>query len=527
MNRYHFDNKPSLIPFPKNVEWREDFFQLGPDSVIVVDEALQSLAELLASYFRPSSGYKLPISDPGGEIPEGATALRIQRSEPTTEAGKGWYRLTVKSSFVLLEAEGWEGFNHAVQTLRQLFPSAIYDAHPRLNIEWMAPCVLIEDWPNFEWRGVMLDSVRHFQPLEWVFRWIDLLAQHKFNVFHWHLTDDQGWRIEIKKYPKLVEIASHRKCTMIGHSDAPRPCPDDGTPYSGYYTQEECRRVVEYAAARGITVVPEIDMPGHATAALAAYPELGVTNVDCDVATTWGIHTRLFNMKEETLKFIDDILEEILTVFPSDYIHLGGDEAVKDEWNVDPDTQQQIKDLGLKDSVELQAWFFRRMERFLSDRGRRLIGWDEILDGGIKPSTTVIAWRGDARAIAAAKAGHDVVCAPKKAGYLDYYQNEDISTEPLAIGGCVRLEDIYDFNPVPGDLSKEETARVIGVQAQMWSEYLSSTGRVEYMAFPRLCAFAEMAWRKERKVTFEVFKTHLKRHLSRLDVQDVRYRSLG
>lgn len=518
--------RPFLLPQPVKATWSEGCFNLSAATRIGFEAASQQAAALLASYLRPATRFSFPlysITESDGK--DDNSVILITRAEKPRSAPDGWYQLQVGPALVVLKAADAEGFNNAIQTFRQLLPPAIYDTHPRINVVWQAPCVEIQDWPHFKWRGVMLDSCRHYQPLEWIFKWIEWLAQHKINVFHWHLSDDQSWRLEIKKYPRLVEVGSRRNSTMMGHNWDSKPYPFDNIEHCGYYTQEECRQVVEFASQRGITIVPEIDLPGHATAIVAAYPEFGLSGKPADVATTWGVHTRLINLRDETLRFVDDVVEALLDIFPGTYIHLGGDEAVKDEWDADPWTQKRIRELGLKDTVELQAWFTRRMANLLRERGRRLIGWDEIMDGGIPKECTLLAWTGEHRAVEGVRRGHDVVLTPKKATYFDYYQG-DPEAEPLAIGGLVRLEDIYDYSPMPDGLTRGEARHIIGIQAQMWSEYLISTSRVEYMAFPRLCALAEMAWRKKKKGSFAAFRKGLRLHMHRLNVQDIRYRGL-
>ncbi|MGH7220984.1 MAG: beta-N-acetylhexosaminidase, partial [Nitrospiraceae bacterium] len=379
------------------------------------------------------------------------------------------------------------------------------------NIDWAVPCVQIEDYPQFQWRGALLDVARHFMPKEFVKKFIDLLALHKLNSFQWHLTDDQGWRIEIKKYPKLTQIGAWRKETLVGRleHESQKELKFDGTSHGGFYTQDDAREIVEYARVRHINVVPEIEMPGHAQAAIAAYPELGNTGHLLEVGTKWGVVENIFNPKETTILFLQDVLTEVLEMFPSGFIHTGGDEAVKTQWKASAEVQARIKELGLKNEEELQGYFTGRMAEFLSSRGRRLIGWDEILEGGVPRNATVMSWRGEKGGIAAAQAGHDVVMAPTGYTYFDYYQSRDKDKEPLAIGGYLPLETVYGYDPVPREIAPEFRKHVLGSQGQLWTEYLPYPKRVEYMAFPRLAALAEVTWTSKEKKNYAEFLERL------------------
>jgi hexosaminidase len=350
----------------------------------------------------------------------------------------------------------------------------------------------IEDAPRFKWRGMHLDVGRHFMPVEDVKSYIDYMALYKFNTFHWHLTEDQGWRIEIKKYPELTKVAAWRDSTLSGHySD--KPVVYNTNKYGGFYTQEEIKEVVEYAAKRFITVVPEIEMPGHAQAAIAAYPELGVSKENVNVKTEWGISPWIYMPSETSFAFLEDVLTEVIELFPSEYIHIGGDEAIKDQWKESAEVQKIIKNLGLKDEHELQSYFIQRIEKFLNSKGRKIIGWDEILEGGLAPNATVMSWRGEAGGIAAAKLKHDVIMSPVNYCYFDYYQAEP-QNEPLAIGGYLPLDSVYLYDPVPMELSSDEAKYILGVQANVWTEYIPDFSQVEYMIFPRILAMSEIAW---------------------------------
>jgi hexosaminidase len=364
-------------------------------------------------------------------------------------------------------------------------------------------------------------------PKEFVKKYIDLLALHKLNTFHWHLTEDQGWRLEIKQYPKLTEVGSCRKETILGRytRDASQ-WKFDGTPHCGFYTQDDAREIVAYAKARFITVVPEIEMPGHAVAAIAAYPELGVTGEPIDVAGRWGIFSDILNAEPSTITFMQNVLTEVMAIFPSRYIHIGGDEADKAKWKTSPRIQARIKELGLKDEHELQSWFIRQMDAFLSSQGRRLIGWDEILEGGLAENAVVMSWRGVEGGVRAARAKHDVVMAPTTHTYLDYYPSKDRARDGLAIGGFLPLEMVYSYEPIPAELEPEFAKHVLGAQAQLWTEYMPTPKRVEYMAFPRLTALAEVVWTPKEKKDYSDYLQRLEAHLRRLSVLDVNFRPL-
>ncbi|MFK7787302.1 MAG: beta-N-acetylhexosaminidase [Crocinitomicaceae bacterium] len=388
---------------------------------------------------------------------------------------------------------------------------------------WYLQGCELEDHPTFKWRGLHLDVSRHFFTVDEVKRFIDLMALYKFNIFHWHLTDDQGWRIEIKKYPKLTEIGAFRDSTMIGHySDNPRKF--DTKRYGGFYTQDQVRDVIAYAADRFITVVPEIELPGHSRAALAAYPELSCTGEQLGVPGTWGVFDDIYCANNETIGFLKDVLAEVVELFPSEYIHIGGDEAPKTRWKESDVCQKVIADNNLKDEHELQSYFIRQMDEFLTSKGKKLIGWDEILEGGLSPNAAVMSWRGVKGGIEAARQKHEVVMTPTTYCYFDYYQSGHPS-EPLAIGGYLPLEKVYKFNPVPKELTKEEARFILGGQANLWTEYIASMEHLEYMTYPRALALAESVWCKD-KPDYDVFLsdylTYQEDYLSRYDVNFAR-----
>ncbi len=512
----------SIIPRPQNIAYQHGVFVLNARTTIVADENTIAAAEQLRSLLKPATGLPLDITT---ERKKSRHTIMLQLDEQADTLGAEGYSLEVTPRSVIIRAAKPAGLFYACQTLRQLLPIQIYREAPVDDIRWEIPCVRIEDYPRFAWRGAMLDSARYFMPKEFVKKFIDLLAMHKMNSFHWHLTDDQGWRIEIKTYPQLTEIGAWRKESIVGHyRDKPRKY--DGKRHGGFYSQDDIREIVAYARARHVNVVPEIEMPGHAQAAIAAYPELGNTQEKLNVSTVWGVHSNIYNANEETILFLQDVLTEVLELFPGEFIHIGGDEARKDQWQAGPAVQARIRELNLKDEHELQSYFIKRMDAFLTSKGRRLIGWDEILQGGLAPNATVMSWRGEKGGIVAAKAGHDVVMAPTAYTYFDYYQSRD-PNEPLAIGGYLPLPNVYNYNPIPKELSVEQARHILGAQGQLWTEYIPHPKKAEYMAFPRLTALAEVTWTQDNHKDYDDFTERLKTHLKRLDALDVNYRPLS
>lgn len=508
----------AIIPQPVSLTVTAGEFLLQPDTAILVDGGSQDAGDLLSQVLAPATGYALKIVE-GKTERDNVIALGIDPG--LRRLGAEGYALDVTPQRITIRAPGPAGAFYATQALRQLLPAAIYSSTLRKDVRWSIPCLRIEDYPRFAWRGALIDTARHFMPKEFLLKFIDLLALHKMNTLQLHLTDDQGWRIEITKYPRLTEIGSVRKQTRLGHERDRRGF--DGKPHGGYYSQEDIREMVAYARRRHVNVVPEIEMPGHAQAAIAAYPELGNTAERPEVSTVWGVHKNIFNVREDTFRFLQNVLDEVLQLFPSKFIHVGGDEVPKDQWKASPEAQARIKELGLKDEAELQSWFISRMDQFLSSRGRRLVGWDEILEGGLAPGAVVMSWRGIEGGIAAAKAGHDVVMAPLTHTYFDYYQSKDPG-EPLAIGGFISLDKTYSYEPVPPELSGEEAKHILGTQGQLWTEYIDSPGKLEYMAFPRLTALAEVAWTPAEKRDYEAFLKRLRVHESRFQSLDVNFR---
>ncbi|MEW1827691.1 beta-N-acetylhexosaminidase [Streptomyces sp. NPDC088196] len=498
----------------------------------VLDEAtvIQALpgTEATARWLRGTLGAVTGLDLPPGAGDDGETIrLRID-PEDAGHLGPEGYKLYVNGDDITIHGGGPAGVFWGAQTLRQMFgPEAFRRAPLDPGRRWVIPGTFVQDSPRFPWRGLMLDVARHFMPKEGVLRYLDLMAAHKLNVFHFHLTDDQGWRVQIKRYPKLTEIGSWRARTKFGHRASPLW---DDKPHGGYYTQDDIREIVAYAAERHITVVPEIDVPGHSQAAIAAYPELGNTDVidtnSLSVWDNWGINPNVLAPTDNTLRFYEGVFEELLELFPSEFIHVGGDECLKDQWKQSATAQARIAELGLADEDELQSWFIGHFDKWLSARGRRLVGWDEILEGGLAEGAVVSSWRGYEGGITAARAGHDVVMCPEQHVYLDWRQapGED---EPVPIAHVRTLEDVYRFEPVPEQLTEAEARHVLGTQANVWTEVMEDHARVDYQTFPRLAAFAEVAWSALPASTerdFADFERRMTAHYPRLDALGVAYR---
>ncbi|MFD6949447.1 beta-N-acetylhexosaminidase [Nocardiopsis sp. TSRI0078] len=434
--------------------------------------------------------------------------------------GREGYRLIVDGAGAIIVGNDPAGVFYGAQTLRQLLPADAYRDAPLGGAAWSLPAVSVTDAPRFRWRGVMLDVARHFVPKREVLRFIDLMAMHKLNVLHLHLTDDQGWRVEIRRYPKLTEDASWRAESQVG---AGRPPVFDNRPHGGFFTQDDIREIVAYADARHVAVVPEIDVPGHSQAAIHAYPELGESG-RIPVGTQWGVFEEVLAVTDEVLEFYRNVFDELMELFPSTYVHVGGDECPKDQWRASESAQRRIKEEGLADEDELQSWFIRRLDEHLTSRGRRLVGWDEILEGGLAAGATVMSWRGEEGGVAAARAGHDVVMSPTRTSYLDYRQSE-AHDEPVKVGTLLRTEDVYLAEPVPPGLTEEEARHVLGAQVNVWTEHIDTPRRLDYMVFPRLSAFAEQVWSAGER-DYAEFEPRLRRHLERLDAAGVEYRPL-
>ncbi|MFF4500270.1 beta-N-acetylhexosaminidase [Streptomyces sp. NPDC001401] len=507
---------------PRYVHSYRGHFELGADTRLVAGEGAGACERWLRGALGAATGFALAP----GDSPENGIQLYIH-PVVTRDLGEEGYRLMVQRHTVHVVGGGPAGLFWGAQTLRQLLGPDAYRRAPLPGRQWRLPVTHIQDSPRFRWRGLMLDVARHFMPKEGVLRHLDLMAAHKLNVFHFHLTDDQGWRVEIKRYPRLTEVGSWRARTKFGHRASPLW---EEKPHGGFYTQDDIREIVAYAAERHITVVPEIDVPGHSQAAIAAYPELGNTDVIDTTALSvwdnWGISANVLAPTDNTLRFYEGVFEELLDLFPSEFIHVGGDECLKDQWRQSPAAQARIKELGLADEDELQAWFIGHFDKWLTARGRRLIGWDEILEGGLAQGAAVSSWRGYAGGVAAARAGHDVVMCPEQYVYLDHRQaaGED---EPVPIGYVRTLEDVYRFEPVPPELTSEQAGHVLGTQANVWTEVMEDPARVDYQTFPRLSAFAEVAWSAlpaPAERDFAGFERRMAVHYRRLDALGVGYR---
>ena len=500
-------NKPAatgnynVIPYPQEiVEGEGEGFVLNNETSIVYegDEVMKRNAEFLSGYIKDLTGLELEVTDSGKD---NAITIAIAETGDNSEA----YKLTVDEEGVNITGTSAAGVFYGIQTLRKSIPAN--------EGEVLLPAVTINDSPRFSYRGAHLDVSRHYFTTDSIKRFIDMLALHNLNRFHWHLTDDQGWRVEIKKYPKLTTVAAERDETVIGRNSGNY----DGQHYGPFfYTQEECREIVAYAAERHITVIPEIDLPGHMQAALAAYPEYGCTGGPYEVWKMWGVSDNVLCAgNDATLSFIEDVLTEVIDVFPSEYIHIGGDECPKTQWEKCPKCQARIKELGIKGDdkhsaeMYLQSFVINHAEKFLNSKGRQIIGWDEILEGGLAPNATVHSWRGIEGGIEAAKQGHDCIMSPTTFMYFDYYQTKYTDEEPLAIGGYVPVEKVYSFEPMDPSLTPDEQKHIIGVQANLWSEYIPTFSHVEYMELPRMAALCEVQWCKPEKKNFEEFKQRL------------------
>ncbi len=515
-------------------------FQLNARTPIVVagrNPALQAVAWQLADWLglkvtptprRLRSAAEWQLADwQGSKVTSRrqprAITLRLEPALRKTLGAEG-YRLGSKAGGVTIRAATVQGIFYGTQSLRQLLPPATERFGVGAAVQLEVPALEISDRPRFGWRGAMLDPARRFLSVAETKRFIDMLALHKLNVLHWHLVDDQGWRLEIKKYPKLTEVGAWRtESPLYGNREV-----GNGTPHGGYYTQQQVRTIVAYAAARFITVVPEIELPGHAAAAIAAYPQFGNRDVPGfapKVVTRWGIQPYTYAPSEQVFKFFADVMAEVVELFPSKFVHIGGDEAIKDQWQQSALAQRTIKKLGLKDEHELQSWFIRRVEKILTQHGRRLIGWDEINEGGLSPTATMMVWRDWKWAEFAIAQGNDVVMSPTSHCYLDHYQvDPNTGTEPEAIGGNNPLANVYALDPVPPGLKPGQEKHVLGVQGNLWGEYLPHARQMEYMAFPRLSALAEVGWSLPARKNWADFRARLEPLLTRLELLDVNYR---
>lgn len=509
-------NEASIVPKPFFVKKTPGSFKISATTrIIATDAGGRRLAKILNASLYSVHGFQLVVT----ADKRARNAIEFIVVAPSSDRDHERYTIRTNKDRISIVGGDEPGAFYGLQSLLQLIPIV-------RSKEITIPLVEIDDVPSFYYRGMHLDVSRHFQPIEFVKKFIDQMAQYKFNTFHWHLTDDQGWRIEIKKYPKLTTVGQYRSESHEGSFSL--IFKGDGRPIEGFYTQEQIKDVIAYAKERYITVIPEIELPGHASAALAAYPELGkgcaAPDYKFEVKKTWGIFKEVFCPTDETFKFLEDVLDETIKLFPdSPYIHIGGDEVLKDFWKESAFVQELKVRENLKDEHEVQSYFVRRIEKFVNSKGKKIIGWDEILEGGVAPNATIMSWRGMKGGIEAAKAKHDVIMTPTDYVYFDYGQG-DPAYEPLNIGGYVPLEKVYSFEPVPPELTADEAKYILGGQANIWTEYIETGDKVEYMAYPRMLALSEVLWSKKEDRNFDDFRLRLDAILPRLDKQGVNYR---
>ena len=507
-----FAQNINIIPQPNSLTIQKGSFTLSANTIIVSssnedENAIHFLNTYLSSYY----GFRVKKSSK-----ETKNCILLSTSTNANSSNKESYTLEISPKKIRIIGEGKQGTFYGVQTLIQLLPTTVVTT--TLSI----PCVKIQDKPRFAYRGLHLDCSRHFFSIDYIKKYIDFIALHKLNTFHWHLTDDQGWRLQIKKYPKLTEIGSKRSGTIIGRYPG---IGFDSTAYGGFYTQEQAKEIVAYAAARFITVIPEIELPGHSMSALAAYPQLGTEpDKGYTVSTTWGINDKFNNVlspSDYTFNFYNDVLDEVMEIFPSTYIHIGGDECSKIWWKQSNYVQQFMKDNNIKDEHALQSYFIQRIEKHINKKGRKLMGWDEILEGGLAPNATVMSWRGEKGGIEAAKQKHQVVMTPGGWCYFDHKQTE--KEDSVTIGGYATTKKVYSYEPIPKELNEEEANYILGAQANVWTEYMANESKVEYMIFPRLSALCEVLWTKKEQKNFDDFKLRLTSQFQRYNLWKVNY----
>ncbi len=504
-----------IIPKPTKLTITKGAFLVNPKTPIICDSSLTQegryMAKIIGSVSSISINNDTTVTTPG------AIHLLLDPTITNTEG----YKLSISNDNIRIDGKTNAGIFYGIQSLRQLLPVAIENPKSKIT-ELIIPAVEIVDSPRYTYRGMHLDVGRHFFPVASVKKYIDLIAMHKMNTFHWHLTEDQGWRIEIKKYPKLTEVGGFREGTAIGLAGSRNaPYTYDNIRYGGFYTQEEIKEVVAYAKARHITIIPEIELPGHSLAALAAYPQFGNTGGPYEVAKRWGVFTEIYAPTEETFGFLEDILTEVMELFPSKYIHIGGDEVLKKEWEESAYAQELIKREGLKDEHGLQSYFIRRIEKFVNSKGRNIIGWDEILEGGLAPNATVMSWRGVKGGIAAAKLHHHVIMTPGTHCYFDYYQVGEEGQKNEPITGSKRfttVEKVYSYEPTPAELPPKESKYILGAQGNVWTEYMPTWDRVEYKVLPRMTALSEVVWSSKENRNWEDFHMRLQHIAKRYDL---------
>jgi hexosaminidase len=513
-----------IIPAPMKVEAHEGNFQLARSTRILSDREFKNEARLLAARLRPATGFPVKVRSSAENT---ADAILLTSAGADPSLGAEGYELSVTPSNVVIRSATAAGIFYGTQSLLQLLPPPIFASTRVTNVDWQISCLQIVDQPRFAWRGFMLDVSRHFFTKTEVEKVLDLMALYKLNTFHWHLVDDQGWRIQIKKYPRLTQVGAWRDGIGFGLDPASSTAYDKRGRYGGFYTQKEIRQVIAYAAARHITIVPEIEMPGHSSAALLAYPQYLCSDVKMDkLPAKGGVFTGVYCAgNDATFTFLGNILSEVAHLFPGKYIHIGGDEVVKSNWMACADCQLRIKTEHLKDERELQAYFIRRIEKIVNADGKRLIGWSEIREGGLAPSAALMDWIGGGAESAAS--GHDVVMSPTKFCYFDHYQSTNRAAEPKAIGGYLPLKKVYEFNPMPENLAPELRSHVLGAQANLWTEYIPNLRQVEYMMFPRLGALSEIDWSPEAARNWDDFQSRAALNEKRLRAMGVNYRPLS
>ena len=493
----------NIIPTPKEQTIKNGFMLIENNPEIITNDKFKSAATLLKNAINELNLYN-------DEKPKNRIKFSYNKKLDSEE-----YILRINSNLITISASTENGAIFGFQSLNQLMNLNLNNGVIKLKNQE------IKDSPRFKYRGMHLDVGRHMYPLDFIKKYIDGMAMLKFNNFHWHLTEDQGWRIEIEKYPELNNIGSFRDSTLIGHyGDKPRQF--DKSRYGGFYTKKEIKEIVKYANKRGINVIPEIEMPGHSQAAVASYPMLGCSGEQVGVAPLWGVFKEIYCSKNETFDFLEDIIDEVVELFPSKYIHIGGDEAPKTNWKACGNCQDVIEREGLKDEYELQSYFITRMEKYINSKGKQIIGWDEILEGGLAPNATVMSWRGISGGIEAAKMNHEVIMTPNAVCYLDHYQAKDTKNEPLAIGGYTPIEEIYNYEPIPSELDKSLHKYIIGAQGNVWTEYMKTSDHVEYMVFPRILALSEVVWADNRP-PFEDFEKKVNDTYPILDRMNINY----
>ena len=503
-----YSKTTNIIPIPVSIEHRDGFFVFRPSIRIIAEKDSQTEASKLIDALAPAMGYRLKRVS---KARPKAQAIKLSLDEQLYQLGDEGYILDVSARQILIRARQPAGLFYGIQTLLQLLPASISSKTEVRDIKWKVSCLKITDYPRFQWRGLLVDPARHFIPVHDVKKFLNSMAMHKFNRLQIHLTDNIGWRVEIKKYPNLTKLASNR---------------DRSGGKGGFYTQEEIRELVRYAEKHHITIVPEIEMPYHAGAAINAYPYIGINPArlgGMPLDKRWAALGGLLAPRPESVRFMQDVLAEVIELFPSRFIHIGGDEANLKLWENDPEMQKQMKQLGCKDAHELHSWFIKQMDTFLTQNNRRLLGWDEILQGGLAPGATVMSWRGIQGGITAANAGHDVVMAPTSHTYFDYRQAPE---EKGLSRNVINLEKVYSFEPLPPELSNEQAKHILGGQAQLWGELIADQNRREFMAYPRACALIETLWSPKQLKNYENYVTRLRHHLKRLEAKGINYRQL-